>query len=1279
MALESTTSHQMRTAAAPREGLAPRAGTDPLEALGALERRFAQLRSAPPDDPLAAAGELADLELSLGELAQSAATMDSLASATREALRADLQDWLQLAEQLSLGQAAAAAQHLIDQTIAAETQAWHEIALEVLQRASPEELFASLRQASRLRFETWAAAGTGDLSATLDAIRGELREALAGACDENPPAQELRRHWAADLIDRAETALTAIDDMPLVRGSAWLSIVSDDLAWHLERIETARGPWRFRLRRKLRRVRAEHQERQLQNRLETIFGRPAVAFFERLILLLICFVLGLLVVEHALALSQQTVFWLNLADAAACGVFLLEFFVKLALVRGRASWFARHVLIDLVPSLPFGLLFAAHAGDNLRAARALRFLRLSRFARYIRIFRPLVRLLRGFGFLIRGIDRLVRRYGRLLNRDVILYPTRAERAVSLPAARSIAPRLRRAQAEIQREWKRLVGSTAPSLRAAVAELRLGPLRQACAQAPGAAPGDREPAPATAREITAEMLLREQAVATGRDIEDALGSELTARLARWVRLFSRPPLCWFPIIRAYVPRLARDMNDAQTVAAAARRLSSVLKRHHDRWFWLADLYGTVTPSQFVDRIGTMLVRASLRPAYRLAIFGGLFLITQQALRLTPSLQPVYEFCNRFVNATILTLGGICFVLLGIGWWLRRLAREATEFYERAVHAQFLPLTEVVRSRHLDRAARVLSQRVLLPEWHIRAPSQPPPDTVAVFKEQIARALVGTHLDSQHGALETFERTVLLYRDALDGALLADSDTRTTAQLLGNPAIQQVLELSHRLHKKARSLQALDLQRQKSLLGGPYLWFNCIARATAHSVACLLVEYNRQAIPLAELPLAQPAERQRYEQWLRRSPSDAAMPLEAEHAARYVTTAFTALHFLDFDSQRDADVAERFGPAVLERLRRDRSLLIRRVFGTYPLHQLPKDQRVLNLHKLYEQFLSGGRAVLLPLLITWRMIKLGGRLVRWIGRAIREIRDPKQRLDRSNAAQADFATAVRKIDRTRGPVVQATMRVRAAVDPEYHGIPLPGMAPLALAPPQVDADVRFLQDDPALAEDLLLERRRAEADLRRLHKLMEGGLLTSLARNLGLADSALSTPEHIRAAAVAYVGDYQGVRELLSAREILAETYQMAVLEHVPPPFPKPHLALRRMFRLYWSIYGFGGNEERRAAWRATVLDANGVQAALQAWHQLGESAPAEGERILGELLRHPGRISEQLVSLRTIQSLALLDVLLYREHVFELGRYADEGDEPGEYIHWEAGLRPSRPA
>jgi hypothetical protein len=74
-------------------------------------------------------------------------------------------------------------------------------------------------------------------------------------------------------------------------------------------------------------------------------------------------------------------------------------------------------------------------------------------------------------------------------------------------------------------------------------------------------------------------------------------------------------------------------------------------------------------------------------------------------------------------------------------------------------------------------------------------------------------------------------------------------------------------------------------------------------------------------------------------------------------------------------------------------------------------------------------------------------------------------------------------------------------------------------------------------------------------------------------------------------------------------------------------------------------------------------------ALAVWCETPEFSTEKGEELLGEMLLHPGRISEQLITLRGIQTLAVLDVLSYREHVYHLGRYKDMGDAADGLLAW----------
>jgi hypothetical protein len=169
---------------------------------------------------------------------------------------------------------------------------------------------------------------------------------------------------------------------------------------------------------------------------------------------------------------------------------------------------------------------------------------------------------------------------------------------------------------------------------------------------------------------------------------------------------------------------------------------------------------------------------------------------------------------------------------------------------------------------------------------------------------------------------------------------------------------------------------------------------------------------------------------------------------------------------------------------------------------------------------------------------------------------------------------------------------------------------------------------------------------------------------------LPEDVFSTPDHLRAAAVAYLADLRGVRRHLSAEAVLQEVAAKATVEPLRPRSWLPAPRLHRRFRRYWQSHGFGDPATETAVWRAVRENAWGARDALLAWSRHGDEVAAVGERILGELLLHPSRLLDQLVTLRVIQTLSILDVLNYREHVYRLGRYAEMGDSPGNLLDWQ---------
>lgn len=1104
-------------------------------------------------------------------------------------------------------------------------------------------------------------------------LRDNLRDELSADLEKEKPDNRTLDRWTRLIADQCDHILTTADDLaPDVAAEQIRStlLLSD---WYLKKVDRRRNDGTRHLKRRHRRLRAEEQERQLQGSLESRFGRKFTGRMERLVLVLICLVLSLMVIEWTVPLAEETVYWFAIVDAAACAVFLAEFGLKLALVKGRGRWFVRHFFVDFVPSIPFGLLTAgmANSGDVMRAGRVVRFARLPRFVRYVRILRPIVRIARALGLVARGIDRLVRRYGHVLNCNVILHPTQREQELFEQERREAARNLQELRQLLRDAWSRMFAEASPEDRLFVADTRIEGLQRTLKRRTIQFEESSRATSGT-RDIPAEALLDRMESLEPSLVEPALGEPMMMQLARIIRILSVAPLRWLPIIRRCIPAQASLMSEADVVSTTSRRVARFLRKFHDGWFWLTDLYGTVTPSQFIDRVGGILVKSSSRPAYRLLLFGGFLILTEATLSIVEidALEPLRAFLKRFLGTTVLVLGGVCLFVLGLGWWLQRVAREATEFYDKSVQAQFLHLMDSVRPKYVERDAAALYERVLIADWPTNDPRSDA-ERIEFLSERLRNAMFRTiqTADNDDGfvtQLPFVSRLELLYHDWLDGAMFTRSDTRATNQLLGNTALSQLMLTSDRISKKdTKLLTQVDLENQKSLLNGPYLWFHFIAQSVSHSVARLLVDYNRRAIPSHELPHCSEGQKNSFTQWLNTDPEfqldNKAIVEPTDLRSGYVTTAFTALHFLDPDPQRDQTVEEHFGPEVVDRVRGDRSLLIRRTFGTLPLHLRPRSERVVNLYAAYEAWIAGGRMFLVPWFLFVAFCRLLVRLIGWIYQSVQEIRHPERRKTPIDAAQADFRVAVRKVNRVRGPVAERCVRLRAIFDPAWLGIALPGEQSTLLGTADADTDIAFLRLGPATQRKIESEKRRCLSGMRWLEHSLEDGLMERIAEQRGLAKDAFNSRQHLRAASIAVHADLNGVRAHLFARPMLAEILHTTRAKPSLRDRVSPRFALRAAFRRYWQTTEMTELTAERSAWKSVLKNESGAAAALIAWDKFGDGVEEEGERRLGEILQHPGRITEQLLTLRMIETLTVLDVLHYREHIFKLGQY-DEGHD-----------------
>ncbi len=1180
---------------------------------------------------------------------------------------------------------------------------------------SPEELWSTLRTIEDAWSEVSSrlAEGTSSLPretlAGLEAVAGDVRARLL-SWFASAPAEDAARvveGFAADLRDRADEVLTQAEDVPLEAAVVQI----DSTRLEIERLRAMTDAhvdwpnWRKRDRGALRdlcrverRLVREGQERRLQRRMEGLLGRRFVAWLENLTLLLIVAVLGILVYEWRAGGSIPSLVWV---DTAICAVFLADFGLRMALVDGRWLYFRRHALIDLLPSIPFGLLHLPGL-DVVRTGRALRFLRLPQLVRYVRLARPAIRGFRAGAFLVRGLDRLVRKNARLLNRTVVAFDPPAAKAATV-----LADRLVVVIARCRGKGRRLLRSLPVEERRSILDREFVDLthRVELAGERIESLGPRSPARTTsiARDVRLERVLDLLVQLDGAQVEAVLGHEQVGRIVRYLRLFQAPIVRNLPFT-APVARIVAEASDPYEATAEVGRLAGrVGQRVLGVFQWFSDLWGTVTAPQFFEMLGSAIVRATSRPAWRLIFFGGAFVLfdaTAKVLGADWLTSTVTQPLESLIGLPLILLGSGCLVFLTLGIWFRRIAGEASDFYERTAEAHFLALMEDVKLARLPADLGTLYDRVLFAEEYVagRASTRPrgtPEAVLRLYRKQRDAAAPpgwGEPRDDREVAkapevdwlLE--DRVGSFLRDYLDGALLHRNDTKTTSQLIGNLAVQRIVSERLALGRRERKkLERLDLDRERGLFGGPYLWFRFITNAVAQRTAKLLIEYNRFAIPLESIASCDEAARARYEGWV-------GGPLEARVASRppesagaYQTTEFTALNFLSADPERDRAVEKRFGERVLGRLREDRRMLVRSLFGTYPLHRLPKERRTFNPFDAYHRHLAGGRLLVFPFRVAFWAFGLVVLGARGTVRVVRDLLDPEAALEQGGA-EAGFEVAERKIFRMRRPVYLEAMRLRALFDVEYLRLRLPGEEVLPFEGHTCFEDldrIHAIDRERDLFRALREDRQTA---LQRLGRHLEAAGLAGdgLARALDQIRPGLSSRrgEAHRALSIAYAIDYQGFRSYASAVPEAEEVWR-AVLER-PEILAAVPLRRRVLWRLasLWrrrivlrpdprriefervlsrSALAGATRRERALLFRAVLANLRGVGDRVRraGSAETEEEARRRGEAILRAVLARPHDWTEELVCLRTIQTLSVLDLRNYRTLVWELGRYAED--------------------
>lgn len=1244
---------------------------DPTAAEGdPFEERLAALERA-GQVPLSAAPELAALEAEAW--VRLASRDQGLAAPMGHPVAGSVLEWREAALQAGCEEQAQELDELAERLLADLASP----ALAGVMQGSSESLFAGLLAAARSDREALLARRRDLGPAPHAEQEASLRVALLAALERSPVSEAVRDAWCAELVDLADETLAASLGKAPQHAEAALLDVRAAIKFHRKHVETRRGPRGRRLSRKLARLRDEAVERRLEGRLTQRFGTRMPRIWSRLVLAAIVVLLLLMLqgflpaawlAARPLGLPVSVLTLLGMIDLSCCLFILWDFFVRLVFVRGNWTWLRRHIFTDFLPSIPAGI---PGLGEKMRALYVFRL---------GRMMRPL----RALMFLPRGIDRLVRLNAQRLDQELVLFPNPMERGLdeTLQVRRDAEQAAWGDLIRVSRAWGRSLRSAQGGQAEALVERRIQVLEEAARLRfeVGDTPGGRR-----GRGYVLEPRLERLAALGPEELGAEFGRETSERIARTARQLAGSPASYMPLIHRWTPRPAPDESDNSLAARWLRALARRGLRWHGRALAMADMATTVSPAEAVGRVGATLVARASRPAYRLVLLGLVFLVIKSVLSLLgmddwsadesagglPGMvAKVYQGAKvplTSAGGLIVILGSICFVFLTLGHWLQRLARDASLLYQQIAGAQFGHLLDAVRVRRLERDAVLLEQRVLRPErlLHEASAQDAGEQKPEEFMQAVSAWLTeGRHPRCEAEGFDPVPLAVLLYRDQLDAAPFTDADARGGSRLLGSLAVRRLCQRAGAVRRTdIRRIKRGDLSQRQGLLGGGYVWFQLISQAMSQGAARLVVEYNRCAMPIRDLACASDEERERHERWL--AARAERLDSHTEHAGGKqleLTNAFTMLHVLDDDPARDAEIKLRFGAELAQQFVQDRRDLYRRVFGTWPLHRLPKEQRVLNPLEFYERWFAHGRIFLTPVWMIWAWMRIGWKGLQFLGTAVKDIRNP----GRGRAAAApelDAAATERKVRRLRGPMVEAAMLLRARLDFTYLGVGWPWRERAVRDGAQDDlAALSALGMPLEVAEQLDMERHAARDDSARLERLLQAGLLDQIWLRVGVAPKEA---ERLRAVAVAYRADLDGLRSRLSHDEVLAELVVDA--PRLPTQrglvLPKPLLWLG--FRRYCREVAQLSGSERRHLWLLVRRDLGGSLCALKAREAArkdpsGEQAAVQA--ILEDLLRHPGQITEPLVTLRIVQTLTRIDATTLREHVWRLVGFEDEADE-----------------
>ncbi len=365
------------------------------------------------------------------------------------------------------------------------------------------------------------------------------------------------------------------------------------------------------------------------------------------------------------------------------------------------------------------------------------------------------------------------------------------------------------------------------------------------------------------------------------------------------------------------------------------------------------------------------------------------------------------------------------------------------------------------------------------------------------------------------------------------------------------------------------------------------------------------------------------------------------------------------------------------------RRDRQQNVRRAFRSFPLHELPTSSRTINPFILYENYLSGGRIALLPLYLIAAVARVLGLAVRSVYRVVDEILHPQVNQDRTVPPDTYWA-ALRKIHRMRKPVFMGSLWLRARFDVEYLGLALPTAPPGIAAESLMEADLDYIgatRQDRIIAEQVRHEHQgRLEWVARWLHQF--GWTFDELPHYLAREIPFLANRggEALRALVAACVLDHDDIATLALSIEGLKRVLAYAADPSqdpgmLPAGLPEPVISLRALWHPVhrcrrravelFDLPCFPAYDP--AQQRRIIRYLRRHHRTVRGWIKvvLGQGGTDPWATVKGrmrDVLLRTDLWSDQILVLRAVQSLTMLDVQHNCALVWDLGGYTSP--EPG---------------